>query len=170
MLIQGASGSGKSTLASLLAGLRAPESGLLFLHGLDAATVGTRSWRERVVLVPQFHDNHVFVGTLAFNLLMGRTWPPTREDLERAAAVCAELGLGPLLERMPLGLHQPVGESGWQLSHGERSRVFAARALLQNPDVMILDESFAALDARTVEQSLRVILERTPTLVMIAHP
>lgn len=170
VLIQGASGSGKSTLASLLAGLRAPESGLLFLHGLDAATVGTRSWRERVVLVPQFHDNHVFVGTLAFNLLMGRTWPPTREDLEQAAAVCAELGLGPLLERMPLGLHQPVGESGWQLSHGERSRVFAARALLQNPDVMILDESFAALDARTVEQSLRVILERTPTLVMIAHP
>lgn len=71
---------------------------------------------------------------------------------------------------MPLGLHQPVGESGWQLSHGERSRVFAARALLQNPDVMILDESFAALDARTVEQSLRVILERTPTLLMIAHP
>jgi ATP-binding cassette subfamily B protein len=56
------------------------------------------------------------------------------------------------------------------LSHGERSRVFAARALLQNPDVLILDESFAALDARTVEQSLRVILERTPTLVMIAHP
>jgi ATP-binding cassette, subfamily B, bacterial len=170
VLIQGASGSGKSTLASLLAGLRAPESGLLFLNGLDAATVGTRSWRERVVLVPQFHDNHVFVGTLAFNLLMGRTWPPTREGLEQAAAVCAQLGLGPLLERMPLGLHQPVGESGWQLSHGERSRVFAARALLQDPDIMILDESFAALDARTVEQSLRVILERTPTIVMIAHP
>src|SRR5258708_3953700 len=117
VLIQGASGSGKSTLASLLAGLRAPESGLLLLNGLDAGTVGTRSWRRRVALVPQFHDNHIFVGTLAFNLLMGRRWPPTRDDLEHATTVCGELGLGSLLERMPLGLHQPVGESGGQLSH-----------------------------------------------------
>jgi ATP-binding cassette, subfamily B, bacterial len=170
VLIQGSSGSGKSTLASLLAGLRAPESGLLFLHGLDAATIGTRSWRRRVVLVPQFHDNHVFVGTLAFNLLMGRRWPPTREDVEHAQEVCEQLGLGPLLERMPLGLHQQVGESGWQLSHGERSRVYLARALLQDPDVIILDESLAALDPGTVEQSLHVMLDRTSTLVMIAHP
>ena len=170
VLIQGTSGSGKSTLASLLAGLRVPESGLLFLHGLDAATVGTQAWRRRVVLVPQFHDNHVFVGTLAFNLLMGTRWPPTREDVERATEVCEQLGLGPLLARMPLGLHQRVGESGWQLSHGERSRVYAARALLQNPDVMILDESFGALDPATAEQSVRVMLDRTPTVVMIAHP
>ena len=170
VLIQGSSGSGKSTLASLLAGLRAPGSGLLFLHGLDADTVGTRAWRRRVVLVPQFHDNHVFVGTLAFNLLMGRRWPPAREDLDRATDVCGQLGLGPLLERMPLGLHQPVGESGWQLSHGERSRVYAARALLQHPDVMILDESFGALDPATAEQSVNVMLDRTPTVIMIAHP
>src|SRR5207245_8336456 len=125
----------KSTLASLLAGHRAPDSGLLLLNGLDAGTVGTRSWRRRVALVPQFHDNHIFVGTLAFNLLMGRRWPPTRDDLEQARTVCEQLGLGPLLERMPLGLYQPVGESGWQLSHGERSRVYAARAVLQDPDV-----------------------------------
>jgi len=170
VLIQGSSGSGKSTLASLLAGSRAPASGLLLLNGLDAGTVGTRAWRRRVVLVPQFHDNHIFVGTLGFNLLMGRRWPPTRDDLARATDVCHQLGLGSLLERMPLGLHQPVGESGWQLSHGERSRVYAARALLQDPDVTILDESFGALDPATAEQCANVMIDRARTLVMIAHP
>jgi ABC-type multidrug transport system fused ATPase/permease subunit len=170
VLVQGASGCGKSTLASLLAGLRAPASGLLLLNGLDAGTVGTRAWRRRVVLVPQFHDNHIFVGTLAFNLLMGRRWPPTRDDMEQAATACEQLGLGSLLERMPLGLQQPVGESGWQLSHGERSRVYAARALLQDPDVTILDESFAALDPGTVDQCVNVMIDRARTFVMIAHP
>jgi ATP-binding cassette subfamily B protein len=49
---------------------------------------------------------------------------------ERAREVCGELGLGPLVERMPSGMRQVVGETGWQLSHGEKSRVFLARALL----------------------------------------
>ena len=59
-----------------------------------------------------------------------------------------ELDLGPLLARMPSGLEQLVGDSGWQLSHGERSRLFIARSLLQPLDVRVLDESFAALIPR----------------------
>ena len=73
-------------------------------------------------------------------------WPPSAADLQQAGEVCEELGLGELLQRMPAGLQQQVGETGWQLSHGERSRVFLARALLQQADLTILDESFAALD------------------------
>ena len=90
-------------------------------------------WRQRVVAVPQFHDNHVFTGTLAFNLLMGRHWPPQPADLQAAEALCRALELGPLLDRMPAGVWQLVGETGWQLSHGERSRLYIARALLQVP-------------------------------------
>ena len=63
-----------------------------------------------------------------------------------------------------------VGERGWQLSHGERSRLYIARALLQNADLMILDESFAALDPETLALSLRCVLRRAPTLMVIAHP
>jgi ATP-binding cassette subfamily B protein len=169
ILLQGASGGGKSTLAALLTGLQAPDSGLLLMQGLDRSTLGG-SWHELVTSAPQFHENHIFGGPLGFNLLMGRNWPASEAGLEEARELCAELGLGPLLERMPSGMMQMVGETGWQLSHGERSRIFLARALLQKAPLTILDESFAALDPETLDACLACVLRRAPTLMVIAHP
>jgi ATP-binding cassette subfamily B protein len=146
VLLEGPSGGGKSTPAALLTGLRRPESGLLLLG--KRPTLGAAGWRQWVVAVPQFHDNHVFTGTRAFNLLMGRHWAPQPADLQAAEALCRALELGPLLDRMPSGLWQLVGETGWQHSHGERSRLYIARALLQDASILILNESFAALDLR----------------------
>lgn len=122
------------------------------------------------MLVPQFHDNHVFMGSFLFNLLLGRNWPPTLQDATAAERVCRDLQLGPLLDRMPGGLMQMIGETGWQLSHGERSRLFLARALLQKADLLILDESFAALDPTTLKTILPVIQKRAPAMIVIAHP
>lgn len=169
ILLEGPSGGGKSTLASLLVGLRQPESGLLLLDGLDRHTWGD-TWRRLSTAAPQFHENHVLSGTFAFNLLMGRRWPPEESDLDEAKELCRELGLGELLDRMPSGLMQIVGETGWQLSHGERSRLFLARALLQRAELVVLDESFAALDPDTLDRCLRCALSRAPTLLVIAHP
>jgi ATP-binding cassette subfamily B protein len=101
---------------------------------------------------------------------MGRNWPASEAELEEARELCMELGLGPLLERMPSGMMQMVGETGWQLSHGERSRIFLARALLQKAPLTILDESFAALDPETLDACLACVLRRAPTLLVIAHP
>jgi ATP-binding cassette subfamily B protein len=170
LLLEGPSGGGKSTLASLLSGLRVPESGLLLLRGLDRQTLGAEGWRRSVVAAPQFHENHVLTETFAFNLLMGRRWPPQPSDIEAAESVCRELGLNVLLSRMPAGLLQLVGETGWQLSHGERSRLYMARALLQEADLVILDESFAALDPETLHRCLRCVLNRAATVLVIAHP
>jgi ATP-binding cassette subfamily B protein len=170
LLLEGPSGGGKSTFAALLAGCRIPESGLLLLGGLDRDTLGAESWRRRVVVAPQFHDNHVLMGTLAFNALLGRGWPPRQADLEEAEGICRALELGSLLERMPAGLQQVVGETGWQLSHGEKSRLYIARALLQRADIIILDESFAALDPQTLRRTLALVLEKSPTVLVIAHP
>lgn len=169
LLLEGPSGGGKSTLASLLIGLRTPESGLVLLGGLDRRTLGSEGWR-RVVAAPQFHENHVLTETFAFNLLMGRDWPPRPEDVGEAEAICRELGLEDLLKRMPAGLLQMVGDTGWRLSHGERSRLYMARALLQGAEVVILDESFAALDPENLHRALRCALERAPTLLVIAQP
>jgi len=170
VLLEGASGCGKSTLASLMFGLRTPESGLLLFRGVDRKTLGSRGWRRRVVAAPQFHENHILTSSLAFNLLMGRRWPARPHDLREAEEVCRELGLGDLLDRMPSGLRQLVGETGWQLSHGERSRVYIARAILQQAELIILDESFAALDPETLETCVSCVDRRSSTLLVIAHP
>lgn len=170
LLLTGPSGCGKSTLAAILAGLRAPDSGLLLLGGRDRQTLGTAAWRRRVALAPQYHENHVLTGTFAFNLLLGRAWPPSPADLDAAQALCGELGLRPLLDRMPAGLHQMLGETGWQLSQGERSRLFLARALLQDADLIILDESLAALDPETLTQVASCLLRRARALLAVVHP
>jgi len=170
LLLEGGSGSGKSTLAALMAGLRLPSRGLVLLNGLDPATWGEVAWRRRAVAAPQFHDNRVIAGTFAFNLLLGRGGLPDPASLDEAQALCEELGLGPLIERMPAGLQQQVGESGWQLSHGERSRLYLARALLQRAEVVMLDESFGALDPDNQGKALACALRRAKTLVVIAHP
>jgi ATP-binding cassette subfamily B protein len=169
LLLEGPSGGGKSTFISLLTSLRLAESGLLLLRGLDHSTLGSRGWHRLVACAPQFHENYVFTGTLAFNLLMGRRWPPRGKDFLEAEAICRELGLGDLLDRMPAGILQVVGETGWRLSHGERSRVYIGRALLQNTDLVILDESFGALDPETLQQVMRCVIERSRTLMVIAH-
>jgi ATP-binding cassette subfamily B protein len=170
LLLEGPSGGGKSTLASLLTGILRPESGLLLARGLDWQTLGAHGWVRRVTLAPQFHENHVLTGTFAFNLLMGRDGWLTEKDYEEAETISRELGLGPLLEKMPAKMLQMVGESGWQLSHGERSRVYMARALLQGADVLIFDESFAALDPENVRLALDCVLNRARTVLVIAHP
>ncbi len=170
VLLEGGSGSGKSTLATVLSGLQQPDAGSLHLLGFSLASLGEAVWRKRVVIAPQFHQNYVLTETLAFNLLMGRGWPPSQDDLKEAETVCHELGLGELLLAMPSGLQQMVGEGGWRLSHGERSRLFIARTLLQKADLIILDESFAALDPETLQIALSCVLRRAKALLLIAHP
>jgi ATP-binding cassette, subfamily B, bacterial len=169
LLLEGASGGGKSTLASLLVGIRSPDSGQVLLRGHDRQTLGD-GWHKLVTEAPQFHENHILVGSLGFNLLLGRQWPATKSDLAEARQICDELGLGDLVDRMPGGLNQMVGETGWQLSHGERSRIFLARALLQNAELTILDESFAALDPESLRLCLDCAFRRARTLLVIAHP
>ncbi len=170
LLLEGNSGGGKSTLAALIAALKLPHQGQICLLGMTVKQWGAQHWRKHVVIAPQFHDNHIINETFAFNVLMGNNWPPTPEDLREAEQICRELRLGNLLDRMPAGMQQMVGESGWRLSHGERSRMFIARSLLQQPRLMILDESFAALDPETLGSVLQCVLRRSNALLVIAHP
>ena len=169
ILFEGESGAGKSSLVGVLAGWRTPTSGSILAGGYDRHILGDDAWRTRVVAAPQYHENYLVSASLAFNLLMGNRWPANAEDLAEAELVCRGLGLGHLLDRMPGGLQQSVGESGWQLSQGERGRVFLARALLQHSDVVILDESFAALDPESLQQAVQFSANHANTLVVVAH-
>ena len=169
VVLEGPSGGGKSTLVSLITGLRVPESGQLLVDGFDLDSLGSTRWRERIAAAPQFHENHVLADTFAFNLFMGKRRPPGPADFEQAEAICRELGLDDLLARMPAGMLQMVGETGWQLSHGERSRLYIARALLQEAEVVVLDESFAALDPENLKRVMECVVRRARSLLVIAH-
>ncbi len=170
LLLEGDSGSGKSTLALLMAGMRKASGGFVLAGGMDLTTMGENLWRRRVAVAPQYHDNHVLSASLSFNMLVSRPYPHSAQDMEEARELCVELGLTPLLERMPSGMDQMIGETGWQMSQGERSRLFLARALLQNADLVVLDESFAALDPENLQKCLDCVLRRAKTVMVIAHP
>ncbi|WP_141330210.1 ABC transporter ATP-binding protein [Myxococcus sp. AB025B] len=170
ILLEGPSGGGKSTLVSLLTGLRSPQGGVMLLHALDRATFGASGWRKRVTAAPQFHENHVLSGSFAYNLLLGREWPTSPELRAKAAALCKELGLDELIAKMPAGLEEMIGETGWQLSHGEKSRLYIARTLLQGVELVILDESFASLDPETMRVAQRCVLNHAKALVVVSHP
>jgi len=169
VVLEGPSGGGKSTLLSLLTGVREPASGRVLIDGLDRQALGAAQWRRRLAAAPQFHENHVLAETFAFNLFLGRPTVLTPADFEQAREICAELGLSDLLARMPAGMLQMVGETGWQLSHGERSRLYIARALLQDAELVVLDESFAALDPQNLKRAVECVVKRARSLLVIAH-
>jgi ATP-binding cassette, subfamily B, bacterial len=169
ILLEGYSGSGKSTLAAVLAGLRVPTNGFVLAGGLDRSTLGDEAWRRRIALAPQYHDNHIVSAPLIFNLLLARAYPHTAQDVADAIEICRELGLSDLIDRMPAGLDQFVGDTGWRLSQGECSRIYLARALLQKAEVVLLDESLAALDPENFRRCLECIVRRAATVILIAH-
>jgi ATP-binding cassette subfamily B protein len=166
VLVEGPSGGGKTTFVKLVAGELAPLSGTMLVGGLDVSSVSDAQWRKVVASVPQFHENHVFSNTFSFNVdpRHGR-----RVLTEEAEEICRELGLDDVLARMPAGHTQLLGETGWQLSHGERSRLFIARALLQGAKLVIFDESFGALDPVNLARVVDCVRRRASTLLVIAH-
>ncbi|MFO0666699.1 MAG: ABC transporter ATP-binding protein [Polyangiaceae bacterium] len=167
LLLEGPSGSGKSTFAALLASERRPGGGTILVRGLDMDSVPNAEWRLRVAYAPQFHENYIFSSTFAFNL---DPRAEIGEISDEARTICQELGLGPLLQRMPSGFVQTLGETGWQLSHGEKSRLYIARTLLQGAELVIFDESFGALDPVILQDVMECVRKRSKTLLVIAHP
>lgn len=167
--IKGASGSGKSTIAALISGNKTPQSGAILYNGLDIRAMGTNNWKKNIVLVPQFHENYVFCNSLAFNIFIGLDWPVPEEKIELAYEIIRELGLNKLIDKMPLGIYQTVGNGGWPLSHGEKSRLFILRALVQQPEVLILDESLGTLDPGLKLLVKQCCINRVNTVIIISH-
>ncbi|MBB3085360.1 thiol reductant ABC exporter subunit CydC [Geodermatophilus sabuli] len=155
LVVRGRSGAGKSTfLAVLLAALR-PRSGSYELGDVPADRLTGDGVRSRMAWLPQ--EAHVFASTIRANLAVatprGELTGPDGEERMRAALTAT--GLGGLLAGLPDGLDTPVGAGGAGLSGGERRRLAAARALLADRDVVLLDEPTAHLDPPTAAALVR---------------
>ena len=165
LAIVGPSGGGKSTIADLLVRLSDPDAGVVRIDGHDLRTVSLEDLRRRVVLVDQ--EPFVFHTSIAENIRYAS--PEASDEAVRAAARAA--GIHEFIARQPDGYATIVGERGAALSAGERQRLAIARALLANPDVLVLDEPTAALDPATERHVVGEYrrLMRGKTVVVITH-
>ncbi|WP_187978059.1 ABC transporter ATP-binding protein [Mycetocola sp. JXN-3] len=168
--IAGRSGSGKTTLARLLARLWEPDRGSIHLTAETGAHYDLRDldlsgYRSHVGLVEQ--DATIFHGSLWDNLRLAD--PTLTEDTALHTLTRAGLTLDP--GRWPAGVHTELGEAGSGISGGERARIALARALVRRPRVLILDETTAALDARSESSLLDALaaLRGETTVITISH-
>ncbi|MFD8496902.1 ABC transporter ATP-binding protein [Amycolatopsis sp. NPDC059657] len=161
----GLSGAGKTTLFSLLQRFYEPSSGTVLIGGVDISALSRAEVRRRIAYVEQ--DAPAMAGTIRANLLYAA--PDASAD--QIAQALRVTRLDGLISRLTDGLDTPVGPRGVTLSGGERQRLAIARALLRRPQVLLLDEATAQLDARNEQALSEVVtgLAAHCTVVLIAH-
>lgn len=164
--ILGPVGSGKSTLIKVLSGLYRPQSGRVFLGGLDMALLAPEFVREHVGYLPQ--DVRLFQGTLRENLTIGLPSPSDEQILQAARLT----GLEQAIAAHPKGLSLEISEGGRGLSGGQRQLVGLTRLLIAQPSVVLLDEPTASMDSdleRFVMGRLASHLRQDAVLVIVTH-
>ena len=165
MAFVGRSGSGKTTLIKLIAGLLEPTEGTIFFDTVDLKTLNYRDVRRHIGIVLQ--ENHMFNDTIARNISFGDPEP----DVGRVLAAAQTASAHEFIMRLPLGYETKIGESGFSLSGGQKQRIAIARAVYNNPPVLIFDEATSALDTeseRAIQDNLARLLAGRTTIV-IAH-
>jgi ABC-type bacteriocin/lantibiotic exporter with double-glycine peptidase domain len=161
----GANGSGKSTMGKLMARLYDPQSGSIRIDGTDIRELAIENLRNLVCYLPQHAV--LFDSTLLENLCFGIP-SSTESEIETALEVA---GLHRIVARLPGGLGGPLGPEGNRLSGGERQRIAIARAIMQRPKILILDEATSFLDGRAEEEIFSRLVSQFPatTIVIISH-
>ena len=164
--IIGASGAGKSTLVDVLLGLLSPENGEILVDGIDIQN-NLRSWQDHIGYVPQ--TIYLVDDTLARNVAFGL--PDDLVDHDAVARSIKAAQLDEFVATLPDGINTIVGERGVRLSGGQRQRIGIARALYNDPEILVLDEATSSLDTETEQGVMDAVKELlgTKTIVIIAH-
>ena len=159
----GASGSGKSTLARLIAGLLQPSSGAIRFDGYPITAIPRAVAVASIAMVQQ--EIAIYGMSIRDNLCL---WRDHLTD-EQLLNACSDAQLMEVIEALPDGLNSRLSEGGRNLSGGQRQRLELARALLQDPTILILDEATSALDAETEQRVEEALRRRACTQIVVAH-
>jgi ABC-type bacteriocin/lantibiotic exporter with double-glycine peptidase domain len=161
--VTGESGSGKTTLVDILIGIYRPLQGNLYVDDILINNENIRSWRKKIGYIPQ--SIYLFDGTVAENVSFGSV-----HDEEKIISVLKKARIWNFLEERD-GIHTRVGERGLQLSGGQKQRIGIARALYNEPEVLVLDEATSSLDDATETEIMNEIYDVSgnKTLIIIAH-
>ncbi len=168
--IIGRTGSGKSSLAYLLLRLLDPTSGKILIDGNDLKTINLDDWRKIIGYVPQEH--FLFSDSIKNNIIFGLEDENVPDEIVFKAAKAA--GIHDSILSFPQGYDTLLGERGINLSGGQKQRISIARALIKNPELLILDDCLSAVDNETEEQILNAIKseaidDTSKTLFIISH-
>ncbi|WP_024858890.1 peptidase domain-containing ABC transporter [Ruminococcus albus] len=161
----GESGSGKTTFIKLLMKYYAPSSGELKINGKPLTEYSIKSVRSKISYVSQ--NIFLFADTVLNNLTMYDSSIPE----EKVREVCRLCSIDDIIEKMPLGYHSMLGENGSELSGGQKQRMALARAMLRDPEIIILDEATSHLDSIT-EGNIKEAFDKVcagKTVILIAH-
>lgn len=165
--IVGASGSGKSTAVNLLVGLLFPSSGSIKIDGIELNNKNLQSWQQKIGYVSQ--NIYLIDSSIKNNIAFGIDDHEINQDQLNIAINMAQLD--ELIKSLPSGADTLVGERGAMLSGGQLQRIGIARALYNNPEIIVFDEATSNLDTISESQIMETInaLSETKTIIMIAH-
>lgn len=159
----GASGAGKSTLVDIIIGIYKPQKGALLVDGVEINNHNLRSWRKKIGYIPQ--TIYLFDGSVADNVTFGSVF-----DEKRVIEACKKANIYDFLCEYN-GIYTRVGEGGILLSGGQKQRIGIARAIYDDPEILVLDEATSALDSATESRIMDEIYDvaKNKTLLIIAH-
>lgn len=164
----GPSGSGKTTTANLVAGLLLPLKGYLNVDQHTISSFQIENWQSQVSYVPQ--KPLIIDGTVMENITFGAQ--PNEGTLKKVMSCLEDVGLGELINSLPNGLNQQLGDGGSKLSGGQIQRISIARALFKNSSVFILDEATNALDSLSEKKIIELLVKlknEGKTVILITH-
>jgi len=163
LAITGESGSGKSTLVDIITGIHKPIIGKVYIDDTVITDNNIRSWRKKIGYIPQ--SIYLFDGTVAENVAFGSII-----NDEKIITALKKANIWDFLSHKD-GIHTKVGDGGIQLSGGQQQRIGIARALYDDPEVLVLDEATSALDNETEQKIMDEIygVSANKTLIVIAH-
>lgn len=163
----GESGSGKTTISKLLMGYYEVQQGDIYYDGYHMQEINRTALRERIAYVSQ--ESFFFSGSIYENLCFGLTHTVTLEEITR---VCKQVDIHDVIQELPLRYETMLEENASNLSGGQRQRLAIARALLKQPDILILDEATSNLDVTTEKKITTMLKElgvQGVTIIMITH-